>query len=375
MYSRSLACVGALCGVLASVPPPSSAASLTPLYSNSAGAVRQFTATYCTDAGSLNVVLTSVINSSGNLEIITWWDTDTSLERLSSVTAGQASLVSAACFYHIPDYDVPYLVTALANSSGNLEIICWFISNSGALIRQSSYTSAATATEISMVAGFSQNVVFTASRDTSGNLDVNAFCIDSSGGVTPCGTAGGGAVSQVATAFTYNQFASAVRDANGKLEVTAWTWSSNQLIRGGTITAGAIKQVAAGNAQGGQSQIYTAVVNGSGNLEMIAWNIDSSAQLSRLGSYTAGAATQVALCDACFDDAPYEFTVVRNGAGNLSAELWTLIPPPVQELASYNTIDPVSPVAATVSYPYEYHLLTGARDTSGNLQLQVWLAQ
>jgi hypothetical protein len=85
-------------------------------------------------------------------------------------------------------------------------------------------------------------------------------------------------------------------------------------------SAGAVSQI---SATVGKYGVYTAVINSSGNLEIIAWN-DTGTALLRTKSITLGAARAVA---AGWWGAPadYLITVLANGSGNLELISWQMI--------------------------------------------------
>ncbi len=338
-----------------------SAVSLNPLYSASAGAVKQVSATWG-DVYSY----TAVINGSGNLEIIYWNDTGSALTRAGSVTVGAAKSVAVVNDYFASSA-TDYLVTALVNGSSRLELIAWTINFDGSLTRAASYTSSLTATAVSITV-LEDGTVATASRNTSGKLDVNDWIIGST--ITPSGAATAGTVSQVAIAgFLGQQFVTCIRDSSGDLNVISWVHQNGQVFRQSTAKAGAIQHVVAAPSSA-NGDVYTALINSSGDLEMIDWAIDGSGGITRLGSFTGEAASQVGICDFCYALLPYGFTAIANAAGDLAAELWSLPPSTLTEATYYDTSSPVSTVTATVTT--DDNIMTAARDNNGNLQVQAW---
>jgi hypothetical protein len=245
----------------------------------------------------------------------------------------------------------------------------------GSLTRKSTYNSTATVTAVSITyLGYTSNSILfgTGSRDASGNLNVNAWQVDVNGVITALGSASAGAVSQVAVDFTPNsQIVSVVRNGNGNLEVTTWLVGNGLITRQGSASAGAIKHISAAHEyNGSQDLTASAVINGSGLLEIILWQVDSAGTVTRVGSQNGAAASQVAICNTCLNYlSPPPFTATRNSSGHLAGELWSVSP--LSEIAQNATSSPASAVVATTTNYFD-NLLTVARDSNGNLQLQVW---
>src|SRR5579871_3103448 len=292
-----------LAGLCLTAAKPASAASLTAIYTGSAGAVSQVAATFSTsNPGAQNQYFyTSVINGSGNLEIIGWQDTGSALIRLNTVTVGAASKVASTWIYD--SNSTNYLGTALVNGSGKLEVILWYVNADGSLTRKGSYVSSQTVTDVAAAAPRNTDSIFaTASRTTGGKLAVNVWCVDTSGDITACGSVTAGTVSQVSVAFDQQdyEFLTAVANSNGDLEVIAWEWlAPSSILREGSATAGSVLQVSAANFAY-QRDILTAVVTSGAKLEVIEWSVGSSGAVTRLGSKTGEAAEAVAICDSVF---------------------------------------------------------------------------
>jgi hypothetical protein len=181
-------------------------------------------------------------------------------------------------------------------------------------------------------------------------------------------------VSQVAVApVNQSQFVTFVRNSSGNLEAISWLHTTGgQITRQKSVTAGAIKKVVAAPANYTQpNALFSAVINGSGDLEMIGWSVDTSGNITRTGSQNAEAASQLAICDVCFIYVGSAFTAVRNFSGNLGGELWSIPPASLQEQAGYDTGSAISSVAATLSN-YADQLVTAARGSDGNLHIQIW---
>jgi hypothetical protein len=338
------------------------AGSLTPQYSNSAGAV---SAVSIAQLAPLEVV-TAVRNGSGDLEVIVWQDTGTAIVQASNATAGAIKKVAIA------PVSANQVVTAVANSTGNLELILWKVDSSGKITKQYGTTYTLTVTRVSII-GLAVGSFATATRNSSGDLDVEVWTAGASSFSLTAGSSGG-AVSEVAiAALQYasvigSQFVTAVRNSGGDLEVINWIVGSGTLTQGGHATLGAIKHlsVVAIGTLATHTVYATAVINGSGDLEDIEWSVLGNS-VKELGSGTAGAASGVAICQGF----PWAITAVRNGSGDLSVQQWDDKTKPFSEAAKYNTTSPVTAIAVAPD-AFIGSMVTAVRNSSGDLEVTAW---
>ena len=337
-------------------------ASLTPLYSNTGGAVSQVSVF---QIQPLEVV-TAVRNGSGDLEVGVWQDTGSSIVQVSSATAGAIKLVE------ITSVSTNQLVTVAANSKSNLELTLWQVDSSGKISQQYSTTYTLTVTRIS-VTGLALGVFATGTRDSSGNLDVKVWKAGASSFTLLAGTSAG-AISEVSvasrfyTSYVGSQFVTVTRNSGGNLAVINWIVGSSTLTQGGQATLGAIKHqssVAIGTL--GSNTVYgTVVINGKGDLEFIEWSVLGST-VTELGSGTAGAGNGVAICQGF----PNTITAMRNGSGNLSVEQWDVKTTPFTLAGRDNTTTAISAVAVTPD-AFIGSMVTAVRNSAGSLELTVW---
>jgi hypothetical protein len=275
---------------------------------------------------SSSEVLTACKNGSGNLELIGWKAGDTTLTRAadSGRQAGAVSEVALA----LSDR---HAVTAVRNGSNHLLLISWDVPAQLASITRhgDSGSLAGEASQIALVA-LGKSMFVSACRSGSGNLLLICWQLQADGSFKRLGDSGNqaGAVSAVAmTALRTptNTVVTAVRNGSGILELIAWDVSSN----GATIKrradsareAGAVSEIsiAAARSDGSaQPGFITAVRNASGILEVIDWRLtDTEMVIERRGDSgtQAGEASHVAIGLA--GTPPTYLTSMRRGSGDL----------------------------------------------------------
>lgn len=201
--------------------------------------------------------------------------------------------------------------------------------------------------------------------------------------VTTDGSATAGAIGEVAvntiSSAAGGQFATAVRNSDGQLNVIGWNRTTGgSLIREGTTAAGAASEIAITDGEG----FVTALRNGLGNLQLIAWSASSgsAANIKREGSVSAGAVSQVSatkLAGLGSLDGRVA-TAVRNGEGNLQVDVWdfhnasdqvtrrsTLVGGAVSEVA-------VKTLRHGSSLNQATRFATAVRNSEGKLQIDIW---
>jgi len=389
---------GALLGLLAAATVCAQSPTITPVYGSSkAGAVSQVSIV----ALQPGWLVTAVKNSSGNLQLIVWHDTGTAIIRKGSYKAEAITYgpVVAALNSNL-------VVTAAFNSAFQLELDSWNVSSTGAITHLSRFDAGMFGNSVAITASAACGCAVTATNGSS-NLDESVWWVSPAGLITvgPSISTGSGNIDQVAIASESPgagelDLMNAV-SAGGTLDVTPAVFEFEALLTGGVCTgylshdcfgfppsgiagAGAIGQLAVAYWYStptvlAADLIYTtAVVNGSGNLELISWDDDLSLEnTARLASGTAGAASQVALTTLgpapAGPGGPLPVTAVVNGKGNLSVEVWySTGPKTLKELATYNTKSPITQVAVA-SEGDSAHVVTAAESSKGDLEIQVWL--
>jgi CubicO group peptidase (beta-lactamase class C family) len=228
--------------------------------------------------------------------------------------------------------------TALRDSDGSLRVIGWNVMTDGAIERPKTIVIEG-GTEIAITDG---QGFATAMRNSAGNLQVIAWsaALGYAENLQREGQAFGGAVTKVAvtklagSGIGDGRVATAVRNGDGNLQVRVWDFHNaiNQVVAGDSFTAGAISDVAtltldSGNSLAQATRFVTAVRNGSGNLQVDVWDVDSAGNLTRRGKAVAEAVTsenyknKIAIGRFAEDDF---FTASIGTDGKLDVIRWTV---------------------------------------------------
>jgi hypothetical protein len=291
-------------------------------------------------AFSSTEVLTAMQNGSGNLELIGWTYKDGTLTRAPvSPTAGTAKEVALALLNR-------RAVTAVRSGSNNLLLISWDAPAGLQSITRLQPDRAGQAGEASNIAitAINSTTLVTALRDGSGDLLLICWAVNADGSFTRLGDSNpadkpkqAGSVSLVTiTAVGNNTVVTAVRNGSGDLELIAWRISED----GKTIhrlnpvgaTAGTVGEIALTafhEAGTGQATVITAVQSGAGDLLLIAWKFDGMG-FQRLGDTSTlpanqrpGTASRISISPA--GNAPNTFlATMRRGSGDLELIAFTL---------------------------------------------------
>lgn len=175
-------------------------------------------------------------------------------------------------------------VTAVINSTGNLEVIGWYANfNTDQLVRQGTgYAGPASAVAVSSPFGLNVGLTgmfTTAAINQYGQLDIIYWQMQSNGAISLISEVHGDSASSVSIASVYNQngyqqFVTAIRNAStGNLEVTLWYLDSTNTIRfKGSAFAGSILDgVSIACMRDSNSDVVTAIENSANELELIQW--------------------------------------------------------------------------------------------------------
>ena len=379
-----------------------------------------------------DLVVTAVRNGSGNLELISWrLEPDQSMSRLhdSGSQAGEVNWVTIAAI------DSGNVVTAVRNGSGNLELIGWSVGTDGSLNRWGdSGSQAGAVSEIALTAvssGSSTSDVVTTVVDGSGNLLVITWRPSPAAGTfARLGDCGAGTASDVAacTASTASgaRYVASMRRGAGNLELIAFTpigiGAVNAIVRTGdyenadstdvtetafvnldpgrilgamcinnnlaiatyTVSDAAttliqpIAESGAGEVNGiavqafNDSEVLTAVVNGSGNLELISWNTDPTQSVVTRGADSgtqAGTANEVALAII----GRTAITAVQSGSNRLLLISWN-VPSGLSSVTRLHDTGTAAGAASNIAITTVGTdlVVTAVRNGSGNLELISW---
>lgn len=339
------------------------AASVSPLYSSSAGA-----ATHIAIANlplNSNWVVTAAKNSAGNLEVVAWNDNGSAIVQTGSATGGAINGVA------ITGIAANRAVTAdISTTTGYMELSVWKVDlSTGTIAQQGSTISiCCTATSVAITATDTSHIETGA--NLAGHFYVNAFGVSSTGVFTSEGSAEDSATVGQATIVPLGskQVATVFRNGSGQLEITTWSLSGILVTLEKHATGGLVKQVSATTIYA--NQITTAVVNSVGNLELLNWGVTSTGKATKQTSATAGAASKVAICNLPIDP----FTANIDSSGELSVATWTS-GTILTEAASYNSTDSASSIAVAPDWGSDVGaaaFITAARNRKGNLEVAVW---
>ncbi len=269
-------------------------------------------------------ILTAVQNASGNLELIGWLSppAQTVVTRMAD-SGSQAGAIGEVALALIDRT----AITAIRSGSNNLLMILWDVpAGMGSITRiWDSGTSAGEASNIAM-AVVGANIVVTAVRNGSDNLELISWQFETDGTLSRLHDSGSqaGAVSWVTiTTVDSSNVITAVRNGSGNLELIGWGVASN-----GAITrwadsgsqAGAATEIALTPIPGTNptSDVLTSVVDGAGNLKLIAWRPSPSARtIDRLFDREADAASALAACSTTTASGAKLITSMRTASGTL----------------------------------------------------------
>jgi hypothetical protein len=287
-------------------------------------------------------ILTSMQNGSGNLELIGWTYKGGKIVRAGTATAGTAQEVALALIGR-------RAVTAVRSGSNDLLLISWDVpSGMQSITRLHDTGKAAGEASNIAIAAIGSNMMITAMRDGSGELLLICWRLNADGSISRLGESNppgkprqAGAVDLVTiVALANNLVVTAVRNGSGNLELIAWNISSDGMtIRrmdpSGTSagTVGEIALTAYQDPATNSSVVITAVQNGAGNLLLIAWKVlEEGAGFERLGDTSMlppnlrpGTASHISVSPSGFAVGNF-LASMRRGTGDLELIDFTLNP-------------------------------------------------
>jgi hypothetical protein len=319
------------------------------------------------------------------------------LVRIASATAGpieQIAVVQAGSLS----------VTAIRNGAGNLEVIVWSVLDEGGThtFVRGGQGIAGVASDISITVMPTDNiypyVVVTAFRNGSGLLELISWEITPDGKtVKRSGTAVGSAMSRVAIApidvaplnenIHLRAVATAVRNADGRLEVTTWQMANDgeSITREKTVIGNPITAVCALSAGVNAGALESSTVTFVGQLAdghlflnswAVAWNGTTISELTQTtaGQITGAVAAKVASIGEAIDETAAIASVVSSPDGTLKLIVWT------QDLGYGDWALVRVTDASGGSYLGDLAIgavggqrfVIGGRDSEGNLALRMW---
>ncbi|HYQ40609.1 MAG TPA: hypothetical protein VER11_01530 [Polyangiaceae bacterium] len=331
--------------------------------------------------GPMGAAVSAVRDGDGHLEL-TKWDITADGGSIACRAAAHAGSVSEVATTVVNSH----LVTAVKNGSGHLEAISW----SQDLVRVGSATNE-NASQIAISAFRQENEVdsfATGHRDLKGNLKVDVWSLSESGAPAWRGGASAGAASEVSLAFLGSgtglryRFLSATRNRRGELELIQWSASSDgaTVQRLGSTTAGGASQISLCSLG---DLIFTSLRDGAGTLQIISWRARSNGTIERLDTARAGSVEDISSA-LSFDASGAQFltTAVRNGSNELELIDWQVHSSGVLQRASSALVGTASLVRvrcawnsrnpAAVNPAPRTVLLTALRNGSSDLELVSW---
>lgn len=253
------------------------------------------------------------------------------LQRVADMSAGKISRLDMASFGGAKKR----AATAVRDEGGNLKLIVWDIeveSDGSAKIARLGEESAGKVSVLSVARAAPFNGVFTAVKDSAGNLRVIPWKISGDGKSISRGEhATAGAVgNEISVASLKKGAAVAMRDSKGELRIITWSASASGSMGGRreTGTAGEISEVSLLTTPHGGSNLTSVVRDKSGGLLLIGWAVeDDGKNLRRVGSSEAGEAPKIAVGGVSrsypgLDPRDMVMTAVRDGKGNLKLITW-----------------------------------------------------
>jgi len=196
------------------------------------------------------------------------------ISNTGTITAKGTVTDSAVSKAAVTSMSSSQLVTAVENSSGNLQLSSWAVDSNGNITHQQDAFKG-TVTQVDVASwGNSAGHVATAVRNGSQNLEVLDWLVDATtGAITLQASKGGGAASKVAVCQIGTLIFTAAKDSSGKLDVGTWGYGGStgtQFLESFSVELDKASQVAAAPLTSG-TYAASASINGSGNVEVNAW--------------------------------------------------------------------------------------------------------
>lgn len=262
-------------------------------------------------------------------------------------------------------------VTASRTSTGNLELVSWDISTTGTIIARDTET-AGPASEIAIAQA---SDMVTAFRNSAGDLEIISWEVAANGVISKLHEAAAGAVSKVAVTRqpSGSGVVTAFRNASGDLGLIAWDVAlvGGAITRKGDNGAGAVSHVAITTTQISCNCVVTAVRNSAGNLQLTSWQVTGAQNIVRIDDDEGGAISDVALTSVQMSNTS-QFIVagVRDSNAKLQLIVWEVTS--TGHLVRHGEAigGAISDVA--ISTDGVAQVISAVRDGSGELKLIGW---
>jgi hypothetical protein len=274
-----------------------------------------------------NRVVTSCRTSAGDLKLISW---DVAANGAITRRGDSANQAGAATAIKLLAISGSLFVTACRAGNGNLKLISWRLNANGSFTRLFEGNAGAIS-EVSLLKlplfGTTERIV-TAVRDGDGDLKVIVWRVSSTGAFTRLGDSGSlaGEATLIRSALDpRGRVVTSVRDGSGDLKLITWGISAN----GATVQRLGDSGSAAGDIFGNSlaslpDGVVSAVRDGSGNLKLIAWTVNAGGSLTRRSDSgsQAGEASAITVISDIGVNGLSMVTVVRTGSGTLKLIGW-----------------------------------------------------
>lgn len=278
---------------------------------------------------STNDVTAVIRTAAGNLKLISYNVTSTSLSRAGEYNGAAVQAVAATT--------APFskgIVTAV-RKDGALEVRAWESDVVAQTVIPRGYEPGGAAKTVAVAGTDEFTGVVTAVRNAFNHLTLatfsvtgNGFIVDKEDDFEKLVTVVDAEVAWVGSrADGTDLVVTAAERLDGKLEVTAWAIDPNGILSElDSVTGGEATDISVARVD--DDHALTAMSDSAGNFRMIAWHITPSGQLVRRGETVGGEATAVAVVGAqpFYPDGPlFTATALRTGGGNLKVIDWQVL--------------------------------------------------
>ena len=280
---------------------------------------------------SEDYILAAVRTQTDDLKMIGYHvDALGAFDRIGEYTAGKISALGLA----VTNATDRKAVTAVREQNGNLKLIAWDIAFNGGVPSVARLGSASAGAVSALAVSHARNFhgVFTAVRETGNTLKVIPWKLSSDGMVFTRGT--DATAGTVGTTLAVAPLASGVvvgmKDSQNNLRAISWTATSsgNMSTRRDEVVGGTVSEIRMIGTPGAGSNLTMAVRDGSGEMNLIGFVVNNDGtNLRRTGSSKAGAATKISLHGVSrsypgLDPRDMVLTSLRDNGGNLKLITW-----------------------------------------------------
>jgi hypothetical protein len=266
----------------------------------------------------------------GDLKLISWTLGPTGQLTRAGDSGSQAGTASVIRIVALTNTS---FVTACRDGDGDLKLISWRLNANGSLTRLNDTGNAAgSVSDISMVNLPGSRRIVTSVRDGDGDLKLIVWDVSTTGAIARRGDSAdlaGDAMLIRSVVDVFGHVVTAVRDGGGNLKLITWNVSADGVVtrlKDSGSQAGAIGDNSLLRLPDG---VVSAVRTSAGTLKLIAWSIAADGTITRRSDSGAQAGTasliQIAQADGIPDASGHSVTMVtpvRTAAGTLKLITW-----------------------------------------------------